>query len=94
MIGIILFIIFINVFADCNDDVCVDNKVNNDYQKIIEKIDGINDRLDIMIKYRHMNRTDDEIYQDAKNAFLMIGSLFLLIIILMLTCGAMVIWCD
>ena len=57
----------------CINDECEDINKND---KIIEKLDMINNRLDIIIKFKGMNKTDKEIKEELKTGIFILLKIF------------------
>lgn len=90
----IIFLLLITVglceFNENNEQCVFINSEN----EISKKLDMINDRLDIIIKFKRMNRTDEEIKQDFKDTVLVACSIFGVIIAIMLLFGLMAVCCP
>ena len=79
----------INKIDICMNDKCeIINKNNISYSadvraqrsKIIEKLDMINNKLDIIIKFKGMNKTDKEFKEELKTGMFILLKIFGIII--------------
>ena len=91
----IIFIIFINVIIvdaieniKCENEKC-NNLINEEYKNelkeklsiTINKLNNIDEKLNIIIKYKGMNKTNEEIKQDIINVSILLISMIVSIII-------------
>jgi len=88
----IIFIIFINVIIvnaieniKCENEKCENeeykNKLKEKLSITIDKLNNIDEKLNIIIKYKGMNKTDEEIKQDIINVSVLLISMIVSIII-------------
>jgi len=69
-------------FDDNKINTCINNECKNivdvktQHSKIIEKLDMINNRLDIIIKFKGMNKTNEEIKEELKTGIFILLKIF------------------
>jgi hypothetical protein len=93
---ILLFNLILNVFSEynCNFLNMTDSNLNmNRYDKLLTEMKTINNKLDLIIKFRGMNKADKEIKEDIETSIKLLLYLISLVFVIVILVSLLVSIC-